>query len=126
MASGKNRFALLEDEADDRPGHGAEGTLESPASTSSEMKRKKKKKKKAKPPAQIPSNDDEDIPPTTSLNFVNLISTVWSLLNYFFGFAFLLRGTAMYCPIFTTFLSCRQPTPSTERTSLKMDRYCTL
>jgi hypothetical protein len=33
MASGKNRFALLEDEADDQPGHGVEDTLESPAST---------------------------------------------------------------------------------------------
>jgi hypothetical protein len=33
MASGKNRFALLEDEADYQPGHGVEDTLESPAST---------------------------------------------------------------------------------------------
>jgi hypothetical protein len=119
MACGKNRFSLLEDEEED--------SLELTASASPEMKpkkKKKKKKKKAKQPAQIPSDANEDIPPPTY--FVNIISTLWSLLSHFFGFAFLLGGTAMYCPIFTTFLSCRKPTPSTERTSVKMDRYCTL
>lgn len=51
MAYSKNRFALLEDEADDQPGHGAEDTLDPSASPGS-----RNKKKKAKKSMEIPSD----------------------------------------------------------------------
>ena len=127
MASGNNRFAFLQDEMDDQPGHGVEHTIESPVSTSHEIKRRKKKKKKAKQPKQIPSDDEKHITHTTTLNFAYLMSIVWDLLNYLFGVAFLRRDTARYCPYLLPFLSCSKPTSSTDRTtSVNMDRYCTL
>ena len=98
MASGNNRFALLGDEADDQPIHGAEDTLDSPVSTSPEMKHKKKRK--AKQSAEISSDDREEMVPTTPLNILCLLSIVWNLLIYFFGFAFRRRATARFCSIF--------------------------
>jgi hypothetical protein len=66
MTSSYNRFALLEDEVEVQPEHGAEDALESPVSTIPEMKcKKKKKKKKAKQRIQIPPDGEEDITHTT-------------------------------------------------------------
>jgi hypothetical protein len=65
MTSSNNRFALLEDEAEIQPEHGAEDALESPVSTIPEMKCKKKKKKKAKRRIRIPPDGEEDITHTT-------------------------------------------------------------
>jgi hypothetical protein len=108
MTPNYNRFALLDDEAEDNVINGTEMTSESKVAVIAAVKKKKKKKKKKTKQEQIGPNPQPKTANETDFNVRSSLLAVWTILAYILTFEWLHRTSCAYYPMPSTILICRK------------------
>lgn len=98
MGSNCNKFALLDDEAEDNVMDGTEMISESKVAVIAAVKKKKKKTK----PKQIGPNPQPKTANETGFDVISSLLAVWTILAYILTFEWLHGPSCTYCPMPST------------------------
>ena len=116
MTSNCNKFALLDDEAEDDVMDGTEMISESEVAVIAAVKKKKKTKQKQIGPNPQPKTANE-----TDFTVIYFLSAVWTILAHILTFEWLRRTSRTYCPMLLTILICRKEASANVESSNKKD-----